>query len=461
MAAHDPKGKAGQKAQPTPLSISEKSIFRISWPVLFELLMLYMIPAVDTYYLSRLSTQAVASVSAILPLTALGMILFIPLTQAGTSVAAQHLGARSSQKASLAFSLMILLNLALGLGISLIFFSLADILPQLMGLDPSMATMAASYISMLGTAYIFLALKVGVSGILNASGHTLINMLSALIMNAMNLALNHIFVTGAFGFPKLGVSGIALATALAYASAFLFGLYFCYRQLASLRTLRESSSERRIILSQILRIGVPSTLEPLSYQVSQVVITKILVQLGPLALTTKAYVGNITHFALLWSAAFAAGTQIKTAHLIGAQAYQEASAQVMSGVRIVLLGCTVISVSLALGARPLLGLFTSDPAALALGSTILWVAIALEWGRALNVLVGSVLRASGDAQFVALFGLLSMWIVAVGGAYLGSISWGWGLLGIWLAMIADEHLRGWATLARWRSGVWRRKVIYR
>lgn len=444
-----------------PHSISDKSLMRLTWPILFELLMLYLIPAVDTYYLSRLSTEAVAGVSAILPLTGLGMILFMPLTQAGMSVAAQHLGARAGHNASAAFTLLLAMNFFVGLFISLLFLMLAESLPAWMGLEPRFADMAATYVGTIGAGYVFLALKVGVSGVLNALGRTSINMWTALLMNLVNLSLNHVFVTGALGFPQLGVRGIALASATAWAAAFLFGLAFCFKELAPLSALRAQGRDMRTILSQILRIGLPSTLEPLSYQVSQVVITKMLVQLGPLALTTKAYVGNITHFALLWSAAFASGTQIKTAHLIGAQAYQDASEQVASGVRLVLLGCTVISVGLALNAQALLGLFTPDPAGLALGATILWLAVLLEWGRALNVLVGSVLRASGDAHFVALFGLLSMWLVSVGGAYLGSLVWGWGLVGIWVAMIADEHLRGWVSLARWRSGNWRRKAIYR
>ncbi len=442
-------------------AISDKHLFRISWPILFEILMLYMIPAVDTYYLSRLSTEAVAGVSAILPLTGLGLILFLPLTQAGTSVAAQHLGAKNLTKARAAFGLMLALNLGIGLLLSLILLGLAPLLPKLMGLEDRFALMASTYIQFLGMGYVFLALKVGISGVLNALGKTKINMFAALLMNVINLALNHLLTSGAFGLPVFGVGGIAVASACAWCAAFLFGLYSCSTQLARPAEIWKQRRANRPILSQIMRIGMPSTLEPLSYQVSQVVITQMLVQMGPLALTTKAFVGNISQFALLWSAAFASGTQIKTAHLIGAKDYDEASKQVNLGVRIVLIGCTAISIALALNARSLLGIFTSDPESLRLGTLILWLAVVLEWGRALNVLVGSVLRASGDANFVALFGLLSMWIVAVGGAYIGAIGLGWGLAGIWVAMIMDEHLRGWVSLRRWQKGSWMQKTIYR
>jgi len=119
--------------------IRERSIFSLSGPVLFELLMLFMVPAVDAYYMTRVSQEAVAAVSAVLPVTGLGFILFAPLTQAGSSVAAQHLGAQNHQLAGLTFSSLLGLNILLGLFMSVVFISFAPYLPEIVGLDGRLA----------------------------------------------------------------------------------------------------------------------------------------------------------------------------------------------------------------------------------------------------------------------------------------------------------------------------------
>jgi putative MATE family efflux protein len=441
--------------------IRERSIFSLSGPVLFELLMLFMVPAVDAYYMTRISPEAVAAVSAVLPLTGLGFILFAPLTQAGSSVAAQHMGAQNQRLAGLTFTSLLGLNVLLGLFMSVVFISFAPFLPEFVGLQGSLAEVAAIYIRTLGFGYVFLALKMTSSGILNALGRTEINMWAAVLMNLINLGLNHLFVMGVFGFPKLGVIGIASASAMAWLLSFLFALYFCKHHLATWAVLKTSWPQVRETLGHVLRIGLPSSLEPLSYQLSQVVISRILVSLGVLAITTKAYVANITLFSLLWGAAFASGTQIKISHLLGERSYKEATAQLLSGVKIALVGCTILSLILAVGGPWFLHIFTADPDVLRLGSQVLWVAVFLEWGRALNVIVGSALRASGDARFVAGFGVASMWLLAVTGAYFIGVEAGLGLMGIWLVMSLDEHLRGWVSLKRWMSGRWQSKTVYR
>ncbi len=443
------------------LAIPDRSLWQLSWPILFELLMLYMIPAVDAYYLSRISTEAVAGVSAILPLTGLGNILFMPMTQAASSVSAQHLGAGRAEMAKMTFSLLLGIQFCAGLAMSLFLMTCASWLPGVIGLRGSLAEIASIYMTTIGIGYVFLALKVGNSGVLNALGRTQVNMWSAVLMNLVNLGLNHLLVTGIWGLPKFGPAGVAFASVTAWFSAFLLGWFACRHEFLSPRVMRHQMAAMISNLKHILRIGLPSALEPLSYQLSQVVISKILVHLGVVALTTKVFVGNITLFSLLWSAAFAGGTQIKIAHLLGSRKLDKATDQLLAGVKLVLLGCSALSLVLALSGPWLLGLFTNDPEIIRLGSILLWIAVILEWGRALNVLVGSALRASGDAKFIAFFGLGSMWCIAVGGAYGLSIGLGWGLIGVWLAMTLDEHIRGWVSLYRWRRGYWQEQTVYR
>ncbi len=440
------------------IPLSEKGLFRLSWPILFELCMLFMIPAVDAYYITKVSQAAVASVTAILPLTGLGMIIFIPVTQAAASIASQHLGAGKYDRAQAVYTYLLLCNLLLGCVMATALFLSASILPHIVGLPGDLQEHARAYVFVLSFGYIALALRIACGGILGSLGLTKWNMVSAVVMNLLNWLFNDIFINGAFGFPEKRVEAVALSSCLAWLGSLLVSIVFVIAIAKFKPRLHAVGLSAKQTMSSVLRIAVPSTLEPACYQLSQVAISKILVQLGALSLTTKAYLGNITLLPLLWGAAFAQGTQIKIAFLLGQREFAKAQSELIKGLKIALAGASGLSLLLIVISDKAFGLFTQDPEVLKLGFMMLWIAFVLELGRCLNVVVGSALRASGDARFVALFGALSMWLIAVLGSY--GLAPSLGLIGIWAAMACDEHCRGWVSLWRWRKGAWQSKVVY-
>ena len=65
-------------------------------------------------------------------------------------------------------------------------------------------------------------------------------------------------------------------------------------------------------------------------------------------------------------------------------------------------------------------------------------------------------KAGGDSRFVLNAGLLSQWGIMLFGAWLLGTHLGLGLIGVWIALILDEWLRGLYMLQRWRGGRWLR-----
>ncbi|MNQ69943.1 MATE family multidrug exporter [compost metagenome] len=63
---------------------------------------------------------------------------------------------------------------------------------------------------------------------------------------------------------------------------------------------------------------------------------------------------------------------------------------------------------------------------------------------------GNALNAVGDTRFHMVISLFSMWCVAAGLSYVLGLHFGWGLAGIYVAMICDEYLRGIIVAIRWR-----------
>ena len=95
----------------------------------------------------------------------------------------------------------------------------------------------------------------------------------------------------------------------------------------------------------------------------------------------------------------------------------------------------------------------------ALAASAVLVALVHEPGRNLNMILIQALKGAGDVRFPVSVGIASNWGLAVLGAWLLGERLGLGLVGVWMAMAAEEWLRGIVMLLRWRSGVWQRKTL--
>ncbi|MDE7382813.1 MAG: hypothetical protein K2M99_02870, partial [Treponemataceae bacterium] len=106
-----------------------------------------------------------------------------------------------------------------------------------------------------------------------------------------------------------------------------------------------------------------------------------------------------------------------------------------------------------------LNFFTKNQEIIEVGRRVMFIAVFLEIGRCVNLVVIRSERAAGDVLFPTLLGIGSMWVISVVGAYLFGVAFGFGLAGVWCAMAADEIFRAVVVLVRWRRGGWRGRAV--
>ena len=212
-------------------------------------------------------------------------------------------------------------------------------------------------------------------------------------------------------------------------------------------------------VKSLLNISVPSGGETLSYQLSQTTIMKMVNILGLAVINTKVYVSVIAMLCYVYTIALANASQVIVGFLMGAKRQDEVTNRVWHSMFLAI----TINVGLAtffyITSDIVLSVFTTDPEILSLAHNVLLVEIFLELGRAVNIVMVSCLQAAGDIRTPMLVGVFGMWLCAVPLSYLFGIYWGWGLVGIWIAMAADEILRGLLFVYRWYSGKWKNKRL--
>jgi Na+-driven multidrug efflux pump len=204
---------------------------------------------------------------------------------------------------------------------------------------------------------------------------------------------------------------------------------------------------------------VPTAGENLVYCLGQIVILGMLSTMGTVTLASYGILMAVLRYVFMPGVSIGAAGQLLVGYLVGGGRHAEASHRVYRYAATGISISMVLIVTLEIVHRPVLGLFSRDPRVLGLAASVLVVSLVLEPGRNLNTIFIPALKGAGDVRFPVYVGMASMWGVGVLGAWVLGVALGLGLVGVWIAMAADEWVRGITMMLRWRSGAWRRLTL--
>ncbi|NQW95976.1 MATE family efflux transporter [Bacillus altitudinis] len=433
---------------------SHPSLFALTWPIFIEISLYMLMGSADTLMLSQYSDNSVAAVGVSNQLLNLLIVMFSFITTGTTIVIAQLLGAGRKQEATLVAYVSLGTNFLISFVISLLMFVLAVPILHMMGLSSELMPDATVFLQIVGLLSFIQALIMTYSAILKSYGFTRDTMYVTIGMNLLNVAGNYLVIFGPFGFPVLGVMGVALSTSFARLIG-LTAMILIVRHRIGLRfSLKQMFYIQRTHLKKLLKIGIPSAGEQLSYNGSQMIITLFITFMGTQALAAKVYTQNLMMFIMLFGAAISQGTQILIGRLIGAKEFDAAYRRCMKSLYWAIAISLLSSTALSLSSTHLLTFFTSNSEIIQIASLLLILTIVLEPGRSFNMVIINSLRAAGDAKFPVYMAMISMWGIGLPIAYLLGIQLEMGLIGVWISFIVDEWVRGIFMYRRWRSRVW-------
>ncbi|AJY77688.1 MATE family efflux transporter [Paenibacillus beijingensis] len=434
------------------------NLWVLSWPIFIELLLQFLLGTVDTLMVSRVSDDAVAVVGFANQLFAALTTLFTIVASGAGILIAQKLGARKEEDARTISVIAVKATFGIGLLLSIVLMAMPRTIALALQMPESLLPLADTYISIVGGGMLLTALMTTLSTVIRNTGNTKAPMVTAIGMNVVHIVLNYGFIYGAFGLPQWGLTGVALSTLVSRLLATLLLFYMFIYAFERKMWLPDLKLWHRGLFREVMNIGWPLGVNMASWVFSQLVIYVFLNMLGPKELAARTYMNSLESFCFLLGFSLALAGQIKAAYLYGEGRMREVS---QTAFRMMLAGQIVVIVNaliIFIFGRQLLGFFTDDPEIIALGASLLGLNLLLQPGKMLNMGLGDTLNAVGDTRFVMKISLFSMWIVSVGISYVLGVELGWGLIGIYVCMIADEYLRGALCLWRWRSKKWARGV---
>lgn len=435
-------------------------LFDLAWPIFIETALFMLLGFVDVFILSGYNDLAASAVNTAGQAVSVVTLVFTVISGASAVLISQYLGADKKTDASRIAALSIVLNIISGIIISVVFTFLSGVILSGMGADGDVLKFSSQYLSIVGSTIFLQAFMNAVSVIIRNHGYTRLTMYVTVGINILNAGLDYILVQGLFGVPALGVAGAAWATVFSrfVGAAVMSAVLFTKIEKLSIFKLIFPLPLKDI--ADIIKIGLPSAMETFLYNLSQVVITSIvLTYLTDTELITKTYVQDISMFFYIFAVAIGQASQIITGHNVGAGEMDKAYRDGLKAYHYAL-GCTLAMCSVGIFFRSqLLGIFTDDENVIALGSTVIVVNLLLELGRTTNIVVIAQLRGAGDVYFPTICAIFSMWLTSVLGTYILAVRLNMGIYGLWAGITADECIRGILMVIRWRSKKWQSKAV--
>lgn len=450
---------------------SSSRLLRIFVPVLIEQFFITVMAVINTMLASRLGPEAISAIGTDGTIINVVISIFSALSIGGTVVVAQYIGRGEYHKASQATAAAMSATTVISIVVTAIVFIFRR--PLIHGLfgeaDEVVLTYALQYLSITVFYFIPVAVTTMGFGILRGAGDVKTPMLISIIKNVLNVILGLILIYGfdiPFFFTRLrfagyGVRGAAIALLLAQTIGMAMVLFVLFRGNRSIR-LRDKELFRfdPQMLRRIFSLGVPAGAEQLMFNGGKLLVQTFIMALGTTAIAANAVINSATTLILTPGSALSviATTLVGQAYGSGDKVQTKKMLKFLYIASVVLLLVSTL-VFLPLR-RPLLGLYSNDPATIQESMPLLTVYLIvtpLFWAPSFVIPAG--LRGAGDVRHTMIISVVSMWLLRILLSYVFTVVFNWGVMGVWIAMYVDWAGRAVFFVIRMLGDKWLRRSL--
>jgi putative MATE family efflux protein len=435
-------------------SIDYKQIIAIIIPIFVDQAFIILMSLLNTAMISSSGVAAVSAVSMVDSLNIFLVNVFVAVATGGTVIVAQYKGSGNQEMVSKAASQAISAVAILSILIStfVIVFHTPTLNLLFGNADADVFHNAKIFLIGSCISYPFIAIFQAVSGVLRGVAETKACLGLSLIMNITYLCLNIVLIT----VFDMGVIGLVISMILARILGMVTSLIYLLKYNQTLRfKIRNALRIDFSILKKIMFIGIPFAAEQMFFNGGKLLTQTFIVQLGTIAMTVNAISGSISLLFQIGGNALSISIVTVVGQCIGRRDIQDARKFIKSflGLSTVFF---VIATAIVLPLFPLIVKLFSPPADIVptIFALTLLIAIAQPFLWSLSFIMPSALRAAGDSKFTSISSLLSMWLFRVILGYILGITLHFGIMGVWVAMVAEWGVRGLIFAWRFKGDKW-------
>ena len=434
-----------------------KKVIQIAWPAVLESFFIAFVGLVDSFMVSSLGADAVASVGLTTQPKFVGLAMFFAVNVSLSALVARRKGENNREGANRIFLTAMCFVILAAIMISVLLVVFASPIMELCGSEPETHQGAVEYYRIIMGGMIFNCIQMGINSAQRGCGNTKITMRTNLVSNTVNVIFNYLLIGGHFGFPALGIKGAALATVLGTVVACIMSiLSVCGKDIfvSFVYIAKEKIKPTFSAFANIVKVGYSVFAEQLLLRVGFMATALMAAKQGTDAMAAHQVGMNIMGL----SFSFGDGLQATAVALIGYSlgAKDPELAKKYGSICRYIGGCisVVLAVLYFVGGGLLYSLFFKEEVIINYGVDIMRVIGLIVVLQISQVIYMGCLRGAGDTLFTAIVSTISVTIMRTAGSFFFCYVMGWGIVGIWMGVVADQVTRLVLASARFKKGKW-------
>jgi len=436
-----------------------RSILLLAIPMVLEMVLESLFAVVDVFWVSRLGADAIATVGLTESVLTLVFAVGMGLGMSTTAMVARRIGEKDKDGAAVSAVQAVFLGLIVSFALGLPFFIFAPRLLALMGASPTIIASGANYTRIaLGGSGVVLMLFLN-NAIFRGTGDAAIAMRLLWVSNILNLVLDPCLIFGLGPFPKLGVTGAALATFTGRGIGVLYQFYRLSKGTERLQILSRHLRLQSTVLWRLIRVSLSGILQFLIGQASWIGLVRIVSLFGASALAGYTISIRIVIFAILpsWGLSNAAATLVGQ-NLGAGHPDRARSAVLRTGLwNMIFLGS--VGIVFIVFAPWIIGLFTSDPEVFVVAVNCLRIFSCGNIAFAYGMVLLQAFNGAGDTVTPTYVNLFGFWILEIPLAWWLAMHTRMHVNGVFISVVVAQSVLVLVSLALFLQGKWAKRSI--
>ena len=437
-----------------------RAIFLLAVPMVLEMMMESLFGIVNVFWVAKsLGKEATATVGITESMLTMVFAVAMGLSMATTATVARRIGEKDHHGASIAAVQSIILGVVASIPVGIIAIAFAPQMFKLMGASDGVIASGTGYARVILGGNVVIMQLFLINAVFRGAGDASIAMRVLWIANVINIVLDPCLIFGLGPFPKLGVTGSAIATTIGRGTGVLFQLWFLFSGRGRVKVDWRGIRLNVEVMTRMVRISLGGMFQFLVATASWLGLVRILAVFGDAALAGYTVALRIIIFAILpsWGMSNAAATLVGQNLGAGKPARAERSVWVTGFANMCFLG--LVAIIFITFAERLIGIFTTDPAVVPYGVSCLRF---ISYGYifyAYGMVMVQSFNGAGDTNTPTVINLCCYWLFQIPLAYSLAIPFGFGAKGVFVAITLAESLLAVVSVVVFRKGKWKTRKV--
>ncbi len=442
----------------TNIKIS-RAIILLSIPMVLEMVMESLFAVVDIFFVSQISTNAVATVGLTESVITIVYSLGIGLSMAATAMVARRIGEKNFKKASYTAVQSIIVTIVLSAILSVAGFIYGEDVLRLMGGEEDLIAEGRWYTKILFASNGTIMLLFLINGIFRGAGNAAIAMRALWISNILNMILDPMFIFGWGIIPEMGVAGAAVATTIGRSVGVLYQLYHLLKGSGVIKISLKQFKVDFPIIKRLIKIASGGVGQFLIESASWIFLTRIISQFGSEALAGYTIALRIILFTILPSFGISNAAATLVGQNLGAKLPERAEKSVWLAARYNVIFLFTVSLIFYTFAREITGIFTDEVAVKAEAiKAVRFICLGYIF-FAYGMVVSHAFNGAGDTRTPTVINFLCFWLIQIPLSYYLATTLGWGTDGVYIAIISAFALLAVISVIWFKKGHWKLKEV--